>query len=182
LEIGSSGFCRLCAGLDKALDFIRSTTWFTGCVPEMVHLLKYSGRRDLAPLMAELTLAGGLEQRLPARPELIVAVPLHWRRKIRRGFNQSELLAAELADLTGIPLADRPVVRVRSTSTQTRLSPEQRRRNVAGAFACHGTSVDGKAILIIDDVMTTGATLGEVARSLDEAGARRVFAWSFARA
>lgn len=181
-ELDSGGHCRLCAGLHKALEFVRSTAWFTGCVPELVHALKYAGRRDLAPLLAELAVAGNLAESFPARPDLIVPVPLHWRRRIRRGFNQSELLASELAELTGFPLAGRTVVRVRSTSTQTRLSPEQRRKNVAGAFDCHGGSVAGRTVLVVDDVMTTGATLGEVARSLADAGASRVFAWSFARA
>jgi len=181
-EFDSGGHCRLCTGLHKSLEHVRSSVLFTGCVPELIHALKYARRKDIAPLLAELALAGNLPESLPARPDLIIPVPLHWRRRIRRGFNQSELLAAELAQLTGFPLAGRTVVRVRSTATQTRLSPEQRRRNVAGAFDCHGGSVGGETVLVVDDVMTTGATLGEVARSLVGAGARRVFAWSFARA
>ena len=181
-KLDSGGHCRLCQGLHPALEYVRSTTWFTGCVPDLIHQLKYAGRRDIAPLLAELAVAGGIESSLPSRPDLVVAVPLHWRRKIRRGFNQSGLLASEIARMTDFPLAGRTVVRVRSTATQTRLSPEQRRENVAGAFDCHGGSVAGRTVLVVDDVMTTGATLGEVARSLVAAGARRVFAWSFARA
>jgi ComF family protein len=102
---------------------------------------------------------------------------------MRRGFNQSELLAGEISRLLDIPLAEWAVSRVRATATQTRLSPEQRRSNVAGAFECKDFAVvDDSTILVIDDVMTTGATLGAIARSLSEAGAHRVFAWTFSRA
>jgi ComF family protein len=181
-RLDSGGHCRLCQAIHPALEFIRSTCWFTGCAPELVHQLKYAGRKDIAPLLAELTVAAGIANALPALPDLVVAVPLHWKRRIRRGFNQSELIAKELAGMTGLELAGPTVVRVRPTATQTRLSPEQRRENVAGAFDCRGESVDRRTVLVVDDVMTTGATLGEVARSLVAAGARRVFGWSFARA
>lgn len=182
-EIVTGARCKLCDGLAGALEIVRSAAWFTGCVPELAHALKYARRREIASLLAELSVADGKFERFPERPELIIPVPLHWRRKLKRGFNQSQLLAAELAALTGIPLAGRSVIRVRSTATQTRLSPEQRRRNVAGAFACAQSSgIEGATVLVVDDVMTTGATLGEVARSLVDAGAARVFAWTFARA
>lgn len=182
-ELDFDGRCKLCEGLDSAVVLVRSAAWFSGCVPELIHALKYARRREIASLLAELANAGGSLDRLPERPDLIVPVPLHWRRRIRRGFNQSQLIAGELSALCGIPLAGRKVVRVRSTATQTRLSPEQRRRNVAGAFVCRRRSeLDGASVLVVDDVMTTGATLGEVARSLAEAGAKRVFAWTFARA
>ncbi len=182
-EIDNGGRCLLCNQLDGSLAYVSSTVWFAGCVPELVHALKYARRQEMACLMAELAMAGGVLGGLLRVTDLILPVPLHWRRKIKRGFNQSELLAAELAGLTSIPLVSSSVIRARATATQTRLNPEQRRSNVAGAFVCrHEEQIQDKTILVVDDVMTTGATLGEVARSLAVAGARRVFGWTFARA
>lgn len=182
-EFDNGGRCGLCGLLDDSLAYVRSALWFAGCVPELVHALKYARRREMASLMAELAIAGGALKGLLRATDLIVPVPLHWRRKIKRGFNQSELLAAELSCLTRIPLASGSVVRARATATQTRLNPEQRRSNVAGAFVCRDSGqIQDKTILVVDDVMTTGATLGEVARSLAVNGARRIYGWTFARA
>ncbi len=182
-EFDTGGRCQLCGQLDDSLAYVRSALWFAGCVPELVHALKYARRREIAALMAELTITGGALRGLTKVTDLIVPVPLHWRRKIKRGFNQSESLAAELSGLTRIPLARGSVVRARATATQTRLNPEQRRSNVAGAFVCRDDErIQDKTILVVDDVMTTGATLGEVARSLVVAGAGRIFGWTFARA
>ena len=182
-ELDKGGRCPLCRHVDSSLAYVRSTVWFAGCVPELVHALKYSRRREIAPLMAELALAGGGLAGLLRTTDMIVPVPLHWRRKIKRGFNQSELLASELSGLTGIAAGGSGVVRCRATATQTRLNPEQRRNNVAGAFVCRDKElIQNKTILVVDDVMTTGATLGEVARSLAASGARRVYGWTFARA
>jgi competence protein ComFC len=182
-ELDKGSRCQLCRHLDSSLAYVRSAVWFAGCVPELVHELKYARRQEMAPLMSELALACGALRGLLRTTDLIVPVPLHWRRKVKRGFNQSDLLAAGLSELTGIAAGGSGVVRSRATATQTRLNPEQRRNNVAGAFVCREKErIQDKSILIVDDVMTTGATLGEVARSLAVAGARRVFGWTFARA
>ena len=110
----------------------------------------------------------------------VVPVPLHWRRRWQRGFNQSELLARAIARSRGVPLMA-ALRRVRHTATQTGLSNTSRRRNVAGAFQVR-LPVAGKRILLIDDVMTTGSTVAACAAALRRAGALRIVVLTVARA
>jgi len=116
------------------------------------------------------------------RFDAIVPVPLHWWRKWQRGFNQSELLARQLAARTGLPVLE-ALRRVRATAVQAGLSNRGRRRNVAGAFAVARASrrIDGKRLLLIDDVMTTGSTAATCAAVLKRAGAARVALLTVAR-
>ena len=113
----------------------------------------------------------------------ILSVPLHHRKARERGYNQSGLLASGLSRLTKIPLAKKALIRTRYTRTQTRLNREERCLNVKGAFKVgNKKKVEGKSLLILDDVFTTGATLNECARVLKKAGARQVDALTLARA
>jgi ComF family protein len=106
---------------------------------------------------------------------------LHWRRRLWRGFNQAELLAKPLADRLSVPMAA-ALERRRHTDTQASLSPSERRSNVAGAFALRrGVEVRGKRILLVDDVLTTGATVGSAAAVLRRAGASHVAVLTLAR-
>jgi ComF family protein len=116
------------------------------------------------------------------RFDAVTAVPLHWRRQWHRGFNQSELLARLMAARYGIP-AIRALRRVRATETQAGLSNTSRRQNVAAAFACGrgARALQGKRILLIDDVMTTGSTAAACARVLKGAGAAKVALLAVAR-
>ncbi len=145
----------------------------------MIHLLKYDGMRPLAgPLGAYLLRSFPRDEAF----DCIVPVPLHWRRRWKRGFNQSELLAGVLARATGIKVRG-ALGRVQATATQAGLSNSARRRNVAQAFHCRrpGT-VSGKRILLVDDVMTTGSTATACAGALKRAGAARVVLLTVARA
>jgi ComF family protein len=142
---------------------------------DLIHLLKYGRVKTLARPLSVL-----LAQALP-RDEVFdatVPVPLYWLRRIKRGFNQSELLARGLARRTGIPML-KALRRVRPTPTQAGLSNSARRQNVASAFRSQG--VQEKRILLIDDVMTTGATAAACALALKQAGARRVALLTVAR-
>jgi ComF family protein len=111
--------------------------------------------------------------------DLVTAVPLHWRRQWQRGFNQSELLAKAMARARGIP-AMKVLRRGSATRAQAGLSNAQRRENVTGAFRAR-RRVNGMRILLIDDVMTTGATAGACARALKKAGAKSVSLAALAR-
>jgi ComF family protein len=115
--------------------------------------------------------------------DAIVPAPHQWARRWIRGFNQADLLAREVSRRTGIPL-DRRLLRTRSTPPQAGLSAAERRRNVQGAFAAADgkTAIRGKNLIVVDDVMTTGATLEACARVLKRAGAARVAALTVARA
>jgi ComF family protein len=116
--------------------------------------------------------------------DVATAVPLHWRRRWQRGFNQADLLAREIARRSGIPFA-RILRRVRSTRAQAGLSNTARRHNVVSAFACRRALRDGelrgRRVLLIDDVMTTGSTAAACARTLKSAGAARVALLTVAR-
>jgi ComF family protein len=167
--------CRLCAEWPAALRRARSGVWLDDGARRAVHALKYSGRWRVTAQFAEVM--RGLEPL--AERVILVPVPLAPKRLRIRGYNQAERLAAALAERTGLPLAE-ALDRKRETPTQTALTPEMRRANVAGAFA--GMGVAGKRVVLVDDVLTTGATLGACAEALVAAGAERVEAVTFARA
>ncbi|MBM3314565.1 ComF family protein [candidate division WOR-3 bacterium] len=138
----------------------------------LVHALKYSGKTALARVLGESLAALVLQDTELARADVVCAVPLHPARLRERGFNQSELLARVVAEQTGKPLAA-PIVRRRNTPTQTaRHDDAARRRNLAGAFAPRpGAALQGGRVILVDDVMTSGATLDAAAQELLRAGA-----------
>jgi len=172
--------CGRCARTRPAFAGARSLYLFQGPVREAVHALKYNHLSALARPMGELIAAYLKTEELPV--DLVVPVPLFGRRRRVRGYNQSALLARELARLDGLPLAERGLSRRRDTPPQARsVDAEARRRNVAGAFAANGRRVEGRRVLLIDDVMTTGATLDACAQALREGGAASVWALTFAR-
>jgi len=145
----------------------------------LIHLYKYSGMKALAAPLSRL-----LDRVIP--PELqfdaVVPVPLHWRKQWDRGFNQADLLARHVAKRRNIPILH-ALRRKRATATQAGLARAGRRRNVAGAFAARRTSsLKDARILLIDDVMTTGATASACASVLKRAGAKSVTILTLARA
>ncbi len=141
---------------------------------------KYHNFKALALPLAQL-----LAEYLAAKPlpaENIVPVPLHPRRLRGRGYNQSALLAWELGKLTNLTVVEDTLLRLRDTPAQVKApSAEIRRNNVAGVFACRDRKLEGKQILLIDDVCTTGATLDSCAIALNRAGASSVWGLTLAR-
>ena len=137
--------------------------------------LKRSGRRDgLGTFSGWMAQAG---RTLLDEADVIVPVPLHYTRLASRGFNQSAWLADAVSRRTGVPVSVDALKRTRRTPTQGGLSAKARRRNMAGAFAPHPKRtghVQGKRVLLVDDVLTTGATLSACTRALKRAGARHV--------
>ncbi|MFM5193765.1 ComF family protein [Aeromonas media] len=142
----------------------------------LIPRLKYSGHILLAPLLARL-LADHLEGDDP--PEAIIPVPLHWWRQWWRGFNQAEEIGTALGELTGIPCDTRLLRRIRATPQQTRLSAGQRRRNLRGAFQIAPHHY--RHVALLDDVVTTGATAGQLTRLLHESGITEVEVWAICR-
>ncbi|TAL71753.1 MAG: ComF family protein [Rhodanobacter sp.] len=142
---------------------------------------RYKFGRDLAAGRA-LAAQWAREPVPLALPELLVVVPLHARRLRQRGYNQALELAKPLAHHFGVPLRGDALVRLRATSAQTELTAVARRRNVRGAFAIHSNVALPAHVAVLDDVMTTGATLAECARALKRAGVARVDVWALARA
>ncbi|BFI94709.1 MAG: ComF family protein [Rhodanobacter sp.] len=137
--------------------------------------------RDLAAGRALAALWQGEPMPL-ARPALLLPVPLHRTRLRQRGYNQALELAKPLARALGVPLRRDLLLRLRSTAAQTELDAVTRRRNVRGAFAVRAGIALPAHVAVLDDVMTTGATLAECARMLKQAGVQRVDVWALARA
>jgi ComF family protein len=177
--LDDDGRCTLCRRGLNGFDAAYSYGSYDGSLRQLIQLLKYGrGATLAAPLTNLLMVALPREQRFDA----IVPMPMHWRRRWERGFNQAELLARGIARRTGIPLR-KAVRRQRATPPQAGLSSARRRLNMAGAFRVpRADSVQGRRILLIDDVMTTGASAGACAQALKRAGAAYVAVLTVARA
>ena len=172
--------CRACGEGQRALDGARAACRFDGLVRTSIHDLKYRGVRGRAELLGEI--AAEAIARRPLAIDVLVPVPLSAARRRERGFNQAELIAAEIGRLIGVPVAGASLERVKETPPQVRRSRDERRENVLGAFACRDASqIAGRRIALVDDVMTTGSTLSSAAEALKAAGAARVFGVVVAR-
>ena len=146
-------------------------------IDQLIQALKYQQRLAISPVLGG---ALALAARSRPRPDLLIPMPLHPKRLQQRGFNHATEIAREVADELNLPLALSVCERVRDTPPQVALAYDQRRRNVRGAFTCHGAVV-GKRVALIDDVMTTGTSLDELATTLKKAGALEIEAWVVAR-
>ncbi len=174
------GPCIDCRANPPAFDALRAAFVYQGAARELVHALKYRGLTVLAEPMAAMLAEAVRRAPLPA--ELIVPVPLSGLRQRTRGYNQAGLLARELGAGLGLPVSTRALLRRRHTPPQARSADaEARHRNVAGAFACRDDAVAGRAVLLVDDVTTTGATFAACAEALQRAGATSVRTLAFAR-
>jgi len=150
----------------------------------IVHAFKYEGWSVIARALAERMSRLPWPKDVVDERSVLVPVPLASARKRQRGYNQSALIAHELGKKWQLPVREDVVGRVRETKTQTRLTPEERRANVAGSFCIAGSadSITGAHVMIVDDVVTTAATLNSCAKVLYEAGARIISYVTFGRA
>ena len=176
---GAKSTCHSCHASPPRYDAIRAGYLSEGAARDAVHGLKYRGVRAYAPHMAELLAARAGAYALSA--DVSVPVPLHKRRERSRGYNQSALLAGELSKHTGMPVEPGLLTRNRDTRPQVDLTSEgERRDNVEGAFTST-PAVDGRRVLLMDDVVTTGATMSVCAAALKAMGAQAVWGLAFAR-
>lgn len=174
--------CAACIADPPAYDRARAAVMYGDVSRDLVLGLKYQGRRDGLAVLSGWMAGAGAE--LLAQADLIVPVPLHYFRLVRRGFNQSGWLAAGLSRSSGVRLSVDALKRVKATPIQGGLSADARRRNVQGAFRVRSSRkglVKDKRILLIDDVLTTGATAEACARTLKRAGAACVDVLALAR-
>ena len=174
--------CALCAGRVVHFDRARSVARYDGAVGQAVRELKYHKAVWVAPDLADLLEAGVRAHYDVGAIDAVAFVPLHPMRRRERGFNQAEILAAHLARRIHKPLLRRVVARVRFTPTQTKLTLSARADNVKNAFAPRSTRwLQGRRILLVDDVMTTGATVNACAEALKTGGAAEVWVMTVAR-
>jgi competence protein ComFC len=176
--LDESGRCALCRMGLRGFDAVYSYGSYEGTLRQLVHLFKYGGVRPLARPFGRFMI-----QALPREAgfDVIVPMPLHWFKQWQRGFNQADLLAREIGRKWGVPV--RHVIRRRrATSPQAGLTNAKRRANVRGAFrVARGKPLQGMRVLLVDDVVTTGATASACARVLKRAGAAHVALLALAR-
>lgn len=175
-----AGLCAGCQARRPAYGAARSWGLHEGALRQAVHRLKY--RRDLGLGEALAVELKALLQEQAWEVDLVLPLPLAAKRQKERGYNQSVLLALPLALSVGVPYSRRTLLRTRETLSQVGLSQRERWENVAGAFEARPEKVRGRTVLLVDDVMTTGATLNAAAEALCRAGAAQVYAITLSRA
>jgi ComF family protein len=179
--MGEDAVCADCARQHPSWDRARSVLRYDRHSRRLVLMLKHGDQTHLAAAFGRWMHRAGGELLVGA--DLLIPVPLHWTRLFSRRFNQSALLAQAIHGAGGPPVAADWLVRRRRTPSQGTLGPLARARNVRGAFALRrGRSVTGKRVVLIDDVLTTGATAEECSRVLRRAGAVNVAVLVLARA
>lgn len=172
------GTCGACLGTQSALTEVHAAFVYAAPLDRLLPRLKFAGDLAAGRLVSQL-MAGPL--RAAPRPQALVPVPLHRARLRRRGFDQALELARPLGRALGLPVLDGALLRVRATAEQSTLSAVARKRNVRGAFAARPRLPLPAHVALVDDVMTTGATLRAAAVALRQAGVQRVDAWVAAR-
>lgn len=176
--------CIECRPWSPALGAARFAYVLAPPADDLVHALKYEGWPELAAVMGRELAKLEVPKAPPTAQSVVVAVPTTAGRLTRRGYNQAELLARTVAEERRLPLR-RAIIRVSEGRSQTALTPSERRENVRGVFAPASpreAGVGGADVLLVDDVLTTGATACEAASTLVDLGARSVTLLAFARA
>jgi ComF family protein len=175
------GVCAGCLGSPLSIDGIRSAILFEGPGRNALHAFKYEGLTSLRESLGEFLSDAWKRFQVPG--DVIVPIPLHSRRARQRGYNQSSLLAYELGRDSNLTVLDDLLVRVRATLPQVGLNADQRWGNVRGAFECRSVKrISGRAVLLVDDVCTTGATLSACAEALRPYEPVSIWALTLARA
>lgn len=185
---GEARYCGRCLSAPPPFERCRAAFRYDYPLDHLIHHFKYHRRlahgRALADLLAEHLWAARAEADKDAWPELLIPVPMHWSRRLRRGFNQTELIAQDLARQLDIPMHSRLCRRRRRTPAQQGLSRRERERNLHRAFtlvpAAHRL-LAGRRVALLDDVVTTASTARELSGLLLEAGAVEVEVWALAR-
>jgi ComF family protein len=180
--------CRLCPPDKASWRGAVSASGYGPAAAACIYAFKYGRRREAGEAMARMMRRELGEALRPLRDRLtmVAPVPIHWRRRFWRGFNQSDLLAEAMAEELGLPCRLELLRRVRYTPRQALLPRERRADNVRGAFALSDNvsagELSGLGVLLVDDVVTTGSTIDACARALLDAGAREAWVACFARA
>jgi ComF family protein len=167
--------CNQCRNESFGFDRVLRLGPYEGLLREVILRLKNWHGEGLAEVVGKVWARHAEEKFRAEKPDVVVPVPLHWRKQWQRGYNQSQALARALAGHLHLPCRPRWLRRIRFTPQQTAQAPSARRGNVRGAFrARQALNLDGKTILLVDDVLTTGSTASEAARALRSARPARI--------
>ena len=181
-DVGPGALCGACSRARPPYDRARAVLVYDDGSRDLILAFKHRDRTEAAPAFAAWMGRAGAA--LLAEADLLAPVPLHWTRLLARRFNQAGLLANALGRLSGLPVVVDALIRRRRTPSQGRLGRQGRQENVQGAFRVNprrAAALKGRRVLLIDDVMTTGATLESCARTLRRGGAGAVDALTLAR-
>jgi ComF family protein len=178
-NLRNQGVCVDCAAKNRNLDRVYSWGIHDGPLRQALHKLKYKRDIGLGEVLAQNMVA--LIKRISLPVDIVVPIPLGRKRMRERGYNQSALLAKPMAFSLGVDYQPAALKRVKETRTQVGLNIKQRRENVAGAFEARQKAVDNRRVLLVDDVMTTGATLEAAAKALKHSGAAQVWSLTLAQ-
>ncbi len=174
--------CANCSELELDFECAQAAVHFKGLTKEVIHRYKYQRQEWFEPFLAELLIDAALPELKHHSVNLITPIPLHAAKRHQRGFNQSERLSERLAAAAKLPHVPNLLTRVRPTESQANLDRKKRQENVKGAFAYAAKGkLNGRRILLIDDVLTTGVTASACARELRKNGAGEVRVWTVAR-
>lgn len=173
-------YCGARCKRESNLSGIIIGAYYEGPLKDAVWHLKYHHIKGLAEILGNIV-SQNLKQNLPHKRVILMPVPIHSARERERGYNQAELLARWLSGKCKLRYMNRGLRKIKNTKTQVELSGRQRRRNLSGAFLYKGQNIEGKTIILIDDITTTHTTLEECARVLKLRGARAVWGFVLAR-
>ena len=166
-------YCRECRG--EKHDFTRGRSLYEyDSAAASLYRFKYSGRREYADFYGEQIVEYLGDFIRGVQPDAIIPIPLHRKRKAKRGYNQAELLARVIGRRMGIPIRTKLLLRVKNTIPLKQLNPKERQNNLKKAFLIAGNDVKLKTILLVDDIFTTGSTMDEAARTLRSAGVENI--------
>jgi len=178
--LNQKSLCPTCRSTPPPFSALRSWAIYKDPLREAIHALKYRNDLGISEIVSRPLI--NLIQTMGWVPDLITCVPLSPQRMLERGYNQSSLVAFPIASAMGIPYKPNLLERTRDTSSQVKLSRQERIENMQNAFLANPKSANNRSVLVIDDVTTTGATMFSCARALLESGAREIFGITIARA
>jgi len=175
------GICE-CSGEDYAFSKSRSFAVYDEIAKTLIHDLKFRKRPEYGEKIIDYLISNHADLSFAADADIIIPVPLHKKRERKRGYNQTAVLGAELGRKLQKPCFEKALKKIKDTLPQSDLSGEERRKNISGAYSVRDKdAVNGKIILLIDDVFTTGSTLNECAQTLLNAGAHKIYCFTVAK-
>jgi competence protein ComFC len=174
--------CNECKEKQYYFDSASSAALFEGALQKVIQKFKFNGITELSGLLSELLIESYPLYFKYRKIDIAAPIPIHYKRMVERGFNQSDILGSKLCSTLDIPYSTDILSKIKHTKDQVNLSLDDRIINLQGAFRVSGKlDIKDKNILLIDDVFTTGSTINEAAKTLKEAGAMEVYAYTVGR-